>query len=69
MTRCSNNTVEYKTVIARLEPALQIPIASLTNYNGSELAVGQLRGEFNVKKTELVPYNKKTATIYTIWGS
>lgn len=39
--------------------ALQIPITGLTTYNDSELIVKQLRGEYSLKKMELIPYHKR----------
>lgn len=47
---CFNNEVEYESVIAELELALQIPIEELTIYGDSELIVKQLRGEYVVRK-------------------
>lgn len=45
--------MEYKAVITKLELALQIPIANLTNYSDSELIVKKLSRDYNVKKVEL----------------
>ena len=56
---CSNNEAEYESVITGLELALQIPIKELTIYGDSELVVKQLRGEYMVKKTSLMPYREK----------
>ena len=56
---CSNNEAEYEVVIAGLELALQIPIEELSIYGDSELVVKQLRGEYIVKKTSLIPYHER----------
>ncbi|KAK3004298.1 hypothetical protein RJ639_018394 [Escallonia herrerae] len=56
---CSNNEAEYEFVIAGLELALQIPIIELTIYGDSQLVVKQLRGEYTVRRTNLVPYHER----------
>ncbi|XP_028062797.1 uncharacterized protein LOC114266101 [Camellia sinensis] len=56
---CSDNEAEYEAVIAGLELALQIPIDELSMYGDSELVVKQLRGEYIVKKTSLIPYHER----------
>lgn len=56
---CFNKTTEYEAIIVGLELALQIQITSLTIYGDSELIVKQLCGDYDMKKTELIPYHKK----------
>ncbi|GMQ02073.1 hypothetical protein CsSME_00048471 [Camellia sinensis var. sinensis] len=56
---CSNNEAEYDVVIAGLELALQISIEELSIYGDSELVVKQLRGEYIVKKTSVIPYHER----------
>ncbi|KAK3007578.1 hypothetical protein RJ639_013432 [Escallonia herrerae] len=56
---CSNNEAKYEFVIVGLELALQIPIIELTIYGDSQLVVKQLRGEYIVRRTNLVPYHER----------
>lgn len=50
---CSNDNAEYEDDIRWLELTLQILIANLTIYGGSELIVKQLCGEYTVRKVKL----------------
>ncbi|KAK2980357.1 hypothetical protein RJ640_014530 [Escallonia rubra] len=65
---CSNNEAEYESVIAGLELAFQIPIVELTIYGDSQLVVKQLRGEYTVRRTNLVPYHEITNQLLSQFG-
>ncbi|KAK2966064.1 hypothetical protein RJ640_010091 [Escallonia rubra] len=65
---CSNNEAEYESVITGLELALQIPIVELTIYGDSQLVVKQLRGEYMVRRTNLVPYHERANQLLSQFG-
>ncbi|KAK2997285.1 hypothetical protein RJ639_025852, partial [Escallonia herrerae] len=65
---CSNNEAEYEFVIVGLELALQIPIIELTIYGDSQLVVKQLRGEYTVRRTNLVPYHERANQLLSQFG-
>ncbi|KAK2985274.1 hypothetical protein RJ640_009787 [Escallonia rubra] len=65
---CSNNEAEYESVIAGLELALQIPMVELTIYGDSQLVVKQLRGEYKVRRTNLVPYHERANQLLSQFG-
>ncbi|KAK2974427.1 hypothetical protein RJ640_011324 [Escallonia rubra] len=56
---CSNNEAEHEVVIAGLELCLEVPIDDLTIYGNSKLIVKQLKGEYQIKKPNLLPYYER----------
>ncbi|KAL0453868.1 UNVERIFIED_CONTAM: hypothetical protein Slati_1364900 [Sesamum latifolium] len=53
---CSNNIIEYQTLILSLEMAVDIQQLHLKVYRDSKLVINQLLGLYEVKKPELFPY-------------
>lgn len=54
----TNNEVEYKALVARLELAIPMDIQSLQVYGDSQLIINQVEGEFKVYKPKLARYHK-----------
>ncbi|XP_070011321.1 uncharacterized protein [Nicotiana sylvestris] len=54
---CSNNVVEYQTLILGLEMAIDMKQLQLQVFGDSQLVVNQLLGSYEVKKPELRPYH------------
>jgi ribonuclease HI len=52
---CTNNVAEYKGLLAALQWAADHGIARLSVRSDSELLVKQMRGEYRVKNTGLLP--------------
>ncbi|KAK2978543.1 hypothetical protein RJ640_009502 [Escallonia rubra] len=55
----NNQSAEYEAIIAGLELSLEVPIDDLTIYGDSELIVKQLRGEYQIRKPNLLPYYER----------
>ncbi|XP_075085136.1 uncharacterized protein LOC142168356 [Nicotiana tabacum] len=55
---CSNNVVEYQTLILGLEMAVDIKQLQLQVFGDSKLVINHILGSYKVKKPELVPYHK-----------
>ncbi|KAL0418934.1 UNVERIFIED_CONTAM: hypothetical protein Sradi_1306900 [Sesamum radiatum] len=54
---CSNNIAEYQVLILGLEIAIDAKQLPLKVYGNTQLVVNQLRGLYEVKKPELLPYH------------
>ncbi|XP_014524217.1 uncharacterized protein LOC106780445 [Vigna radiata var. radiata] len=61
--KASNNQAEYKSLIAGLTLALDMGAQSLTCRTDSQLVVGQMIREFQVKDDQLLRYFHKASTI------
>ena len=59
---CSNNVAEYNALLIEMQIADEIGVKNLKAYGDSKLIVNQVRGEYEVRYKDLVPYNN--ATIY-----
>ncbi|XP_070017106.1 uncharacterized protein [Nicotiana sylvestris] len=57
---CSNNVVEYQTLIHGLEMTIEIKQLQLQVFGDSQLAINQLLGSYDVKKPELHLYHDYT---------
>ncbi|XP_019172511.1 PREDICTED: uncharacterized protein LOC109167896 [Ipomoea nil] len=55
--QCSNNVAEYQALILGLEIAADMKQLRINIYGDSKLIINQVLGLYEVKKTELVPYN------------
>ncbi|KAG9453149.1 hypothetical protein H6P81_006053 [Aristolochia fimbriata] len=53
---CSNNEAEYQAILLGLGTTVEMKLPQLNIYDNSALVIKQLRGEFEVKKLELVPF-------------
>src|SRR2546430_10702275 len=53
---CSNNVAEYNALLIGLHLPHRLGVRKLQAYGDSELIVNQLRGEYEVRSNDLVPY-------------
>src|SRR3954462_12911519 len=53
---CTNNVGEYNALLIGLQLAHQLGVRNLQAYGDSELVVNQLRGEYEVRNDDLIPY-------------
>src|SRR3954463_5795954 len=53
---CTNNVAEYNALLIGLQLAHQLGVRNLQGYGDSELVVNQLRGEYEVRSDDLIPY-------------
>ncbi|KAG9450353.1 hypothetical protein H6P81_010318 [Aristolochia fimbriata] len=56
---CTNNEAEYQAIILGLGMAVEMGLCQLEIFGDSALVIKQLIGEFEVRKDELVPYQKE----------
>lgn len=61
--RVSNNQAEYEALIAGLELARDMGSQKLTCRTDSQLVVGQMNGNFQVKEDNLLKYYHKASTL------
>jgi len=59
---CSNNVAEYNALLIGMQIADKIGIKNLEAYGDSKLIVNQVRGEYEVRHEDLVPYHNATST-------
>src|SRR3954465_13917845 len=53
---CTNNVAEYNALLIGLQLAHQLGVRKLQAYDDSELVINQLRGEYEVRSDDLIPY-------------
>src|SRR5436853_4666445 len=53
---CTNNVAKYNALLIGLQMAHQLGVRNLQAYGDSELVVNQLRGEYEVRSNDLIPY-------------
>src|SRR4051812_8761435 len=53
---CTNNVAEYNALLIGLQLAHQLGVRNLQAYSDSELIVNQLRGQYEVRSDDLIPY-------------
>ena len=56
MKSCSNNVAEYNTLLVGLQLAHEIGVRYLEAYGDSKLIINQVKGEYEVRHGDLVPY-------------
>ncbi|KAG9458863.1 hypothetical protein H6P81_003371 [Aristolochia fimbriata] len=56
---CTNNEAEYQAIILGLGMTVEMGLSQLEIFGDSALVIKQLIGEFEVRKEELVPYQKE----------
>ena len=54
---CSNNVAEYNTLLIGLQLAHKMGVRYLEAYGDSKLIVNQVKGEYEVRHEDLVPYH------------
>src|SRR3954467_10481643 len=52
----TNNVAEYNALLIGLQLAHQLRVRNFQAYGDSELVVNQLRGEYEVRSDDLIPY-------------
>src|SRR5204863_4744444 len=57
---CTNNVAEYNTLLIGLQLVHQLGVKNLQAYGDSELVINQLRGEYEVRSDDLIPYFNST---------
>src|ERR1700722_13136810 len=55
---CTNNAAEYNALIIGMQLAEEIGVKHLEAYGNSKLIVNQVRGEYEVRHEDLVPYHE-----------
>ena len=53
---CSNNVAEYNALIISLQLAHEMGVRYLEAYGDSKLIINQVKGEYEVRHGDLVPY-------------
>jgi len=56
-TPCSNNVAEYNALLISLQLAHEMGVRYLETYADSKLIVNQVKGEYEVRHEDLVPYH------------
>ena len=59
---CSNNVAEYNALLIGMQLADEIGVKNLEAYGDSKLIVNQVRGEYEVRHEDLVPYSMQLST-------
>ena len=57
---CSNNVLEFNALLIGMQLAEEIEVKFLEAYGDSKLIVNQVRGEYEVRYEDLVPYHNTT---------
>jgi len=57
---CSNNVAEYNALLIGMQIVDEIGVKNLKAYGDSKLIVNQIRGEYEVRLEDLVPYHNAT---------
>ena len=60
---CSNNVSEYNTLLIGMQLIEGIGVKNLEVYGDSKLIVNQVRGEYEVRHEDLVPYHNATIDV------
>ena len=55
-TPCSNNVAEYNVLLIGLQLAHEMEVHYLKAYGDSDLIVNQVKGEYEVRHEDLIPY-------------
>ncbi|XP_058761630.1 uncharacterized protein LOC131635044 [Vicia villosa] len=60
---CTNNMVEYEACIMGLKSAIDLRIKFLEVYGDSALVISQIKGEWDTKHPNLIPYKEHVLTL------
>ena len=66
---CSNNVAEYNALLIGMQIADEIGVKNLEAYGDSKLIVNQVRGEYEVRHEDLVPYFNATIFMAKKFGN
>jgi len=64
----SNNIAEYSALLIRMQLAEEIGVKHLEAYGDSKLIVNQVRGEYEVRNEDLIPYHNVTINMVEEFG-
>ena len=56
--KCTNNMAEYKACIMGLRAAIDLRIKFLSIFGDSTLVISQIKGEWDTKHPNLIPYKE-----------
>ena len=59
---CTNNMAEYEACIFGLKDAIDLGIKSLIIFGDSALVINQIKGEWDTKHLNLIPYKEHVLT-------
>ena len=57
---CSYNVAEYNAPLIGIQLAKEIGVKNLETYSDSKLIFNQVRGEYEIRQEDLVPYHNAT---------
>ena len=60
---CTNNMAKYEACIMGLKAAIDLGIKSLRVFRDSTLVVSQIKGEWDTKHHNLIPYKEHVLTL------
>ena len=60
---CTNNMAEYEACIFGLKTAIDLGIKSLVVFGDSTLVISQIKGEWDTKHPNLIPYKEHVLTL------
>ena len=60
---CTNNMAEYEAYILGLKASIDLRIKFLSVYGDSALVVSQVKGEWDIKHPNLIPYKEIVLTL------
>jgi len=66
---CSNNIAEYNALLIGMQIANVIDVKNLEAYGDSKLIANQVRGEYEVRHEDLVPYFNATISMAERFGN
>ena len=55
---CTNNVAEYNALLIGMQLAQELGVKYLEAYGDSQLIVNQVRGEYEVRNEDLIPYHE-----------
>ena len=65
---CTNNMAEYEACIMGLEEAIDLRIKVLDVYGDSALVINQIKGEWETRQPDLIPYRDYARRISTFFN-
>jgi ribonuclease HI len=60
---CTNNATEYNALLIGMQLAEEIGVKHFEAYRDSKLIINQVRGEYEVRHEDLVPYHEATVKL------
>ncbi|XP_050876188.1 uncharacterized protein LOC127079877 [Lathyrus oleraceus] len=66
--KCTNNMAEYEARVMGLEEAIDLRIKNLDVYGDSALVVNQIKGEWETRQPDLIPYKDYVRRLSTFFN-